>query len=114
MQVKITVTARGNVQGKLSAFAAKVGNAVQNAGLVTEGSAKQRCLVDTGRLRSSIKYTKKTALSCSIGTNVKYGPDIEFGHVTRNPSIHVAAHPFMFPGYLDGKAALLDELKSLS
>lgn len=117
MYVKISLNGREVVQGqitaRLAAFAAKVGNAVQGAGIDCQAGAKQACPVDTGRLRASIQYTKLTELSCKVGTNVKYGPDVEFGHVTRNPSVHVAPRPFLFPAYLAAKKALLIELKAL-
>jgi phage gpG-like protein len=114
VQFKITMQSpSGALRAKLDKMAANAGQAVQNAGLVTEGSAKQRCLVDTGRLRSSIKYTKTGPYSCKIGTSVNYALPVEKGHVTRSGSF-VPAHPFMFPGYLDGKAALQDDLKNIS
>lgn len=116
MQVSIRVgnytTITGQIKGKLSTFKAKVGDAVQGAGINCEAEAKQRCPVDTGRLRSSIKYTKTSALSCTVGTNVTYAKPIEFGHVTRSGS-HVPAQPFLFPAYLRARKDLLIELKSL-
>lgn len=114
--VQCTITMKnpgGLIKAKLDRMAQRAGAAVQNAGLVTEGSAKQRCAVDTGRLRSSIKYTKIDQYSCKVGTNVKYSAAVEKGHVTRSGSF-VAARPFMFPGYLDGKAALKSDLKNIS
>lgn len=118
MHVRVTLNGREVVQAQINQrikdFRAKVGNAVQGAGIDTEAGAKQRCPVDTGRLRSSTKYTKTSDLSCSAGTNVSYGPDVEFGHVTRNPDKYVAARPFLFPAYLDARKNLFIELKALT
>lgn len=114
MQCIITMKNPGGLlKAKLDRMAQKAGQAVQNAGLVTEGSAKQHCPVDTGRLRSSIKYTKTGPYSCKAGTNVKYAIPVEKGHVTRSGSF-VAAQPFMFPGFLDGKSALKSDLKAIN
>ena len=90
----------------------KVDQAVQGAGIETEGLAKQAAPVDTGQLRSSIKYTKTADLECTVGTNVSYGPDIEYGHATRSGS-HVAARPFLFPAFVTAGQHLIDELKEL-
>jgi HK97 gp10 family phage protein len=92
--------------------------AVQNAGLVCEGSTKRRCPVGTpestgikgykgGRLRSSYKYKRTGWMECKVGTNTEYGPYVELG--TR----YMKARPHLFPGYLDGKKALEEELKSI-
>ena len=116
MQVTISVgnyaTVSGQLKSKLANFSAKVGNSVQGAGIDCEAGAKQRCPVDTGRLRSSIKYTKVNQLTCRVGTNVKYALPVETGHITRSGS-HVAPQPFMFPAYIDTRKALLAELKAM-
>lgn len=106
-------TISGQIKGKLNTFALKVGNAVQGAGIDCQALAKQNCPVDTGRLRSSIQYKKTSALSCTVGTNVKYARPVEFGHVTRNHKSHVPARPFLFPSYIDTKKGLMTELKAL-
>lgn len=47
-------------------------------GSTAEKYAKEKCPVDTGRLRNSIAY--KSDDSCAIvGTNVEYAPDVELG-----------------------------------
>ena len=110
MQVAIRVgnykTIVGQIQGKLAALAAKAGDAVQGAGIDCEAGAKQACPVDTGRLRSSITYTKTSQLSCTVGTNVFYGPYIEFG------THKMAPRPFLFPAYLAARKSLIAELKA--
>ena len=52
----------------------------QATALEIETDAKQRCPVDTGRLRSSIKaiYDRKT-FTAGVFTDVEYAPDVEFG-----------------------------------
>lgn len=116
MQVKITIngadTIRGAINTRLARFAAKVDQAVQGAGIDCQALAKQDCPVDTGRLRASIQYTPGK-LKCSVGTNVNYAPDVELGHVTRNPDIHVAARPFLFPAYATVSKQLVGELKAM-
>lgn len=97
--------------------------AVQNAGIVCHASTVRKCPVGTpestgikgykgGRLRSSYKYKRTGWMECKVGTNTKYAPPVEFGHETRSGG-HVAAKPHLFPGYLDGKRALEDDLKSI-
>lgn len=85
---------------------------IQNGGIVCEGSTKQKCPVDSGRLRSSYQYIKTGKMSCKVGTNVNYGPPVELGHVTRSGS-HVAAQPHLFPGFQDGVKAIEEDLKNL-
>src|SRR5688500_1994946 len=72
----------------------KVSDAIQGAGIDCEADAKQLAPVDTGRLRSSIKYTPQGKYACTVWTNVQYAKYIEMGH--RTPSgTHVAAQPFL-------------------
>lgn len=59
--------------------------ALEKIGLVAEGYAKKLCPVDTGRLRNSITHAIDTGTdSVAIGTNVEYGPVIEFGTSKRD------------------------------
>ena len=54
----------------------------QKAGAFLEGEAKKLCVVDTGRLRSSITHSvdaNENGISIVIGTNVEYAPYVEFG-----------------------------------
>jgi HK97 gp10 family phage protein len=85
----------------------KIDQAVQGAGIVCEGSTKRRCPVDTGRLRSSYKYTNQGKMECTVGTNTFYAPFVEFG------TSRARAQPHLFPGFQDGVKALEDDLKSL-
>jgi HK97 gp10 family phage protein len=53
---------------------------VKRAALNVEGGAKQRCPVDTGRLRSSITHqVDADGLGAVVGTNVEYAAKVEFG-----------------------------------
>jgi HK97 gp10 family phage protein len=85
----------------------KVDQAIQNAGIVCEGSTKQRCPVQTGRLRSSYKYTNQGKMECTVDTNVFYAQFVELG------TSRARAQPHLFPGFQDGVKALEDDLKSL-
>lgn len=116
MYIKITLSGRDTflsaVSQRINAYAAKVGNAVQGAGIDMEAGAKQRAPVDTGRLRSSIAYTKITPFSCRIGTIVFYAIFVEWGHIARNGR-HVPAQPFFFVSYLEVKQSFMKELTSI-
>jgi len=46
-------------------------------------------------------------MKCSVGTNVFYGPDQEFG------TYKMAAHPFLFPAASTAGQHLIEELKNL-
>jgi len=56
-----------------------VGDAVLETGLQVEDTAKTRAPVDTGTLRASIGTSRLGQLTVSVGTTVKYAPDVEFG-----------------------------------
>lgn len=51
---------------------------LEAVGAVAEGHAKAITPVDTGRLRSSISHAVADD-AAYIGTNVEYGPYVEFG-----------------------------------
>lgn len=63
----------------------KVGTALNTIGAVAETHAKELTPVKTGRLRNSISHTADDK-SAYIGTNVEYGPAVEFG--TRRQKAH--------------------------
>lgn len=52
--------------------------ALERACLVIENAAKQKCPVDTGTLRRSITHEVE-GNKARVGTNLEYGPYIEFG-----------------------------------
>lgn len=111
-------TITGQIQGRLQTFAAKVGDAVQGAGIDCQAEAKRNCPVGTpesthkkgyigGRLRASIQYAKLTPYSCKVGTNVYYSRYVEFG------THKMAARPYLFPAYIMARKNLINELKAL-
>lgn len=61
------------------------------AAVVVENSAKRRCPVDSGRLRSSITHDSDGD-GFIVGTNVEYASFVELG--TRN----MAPEPYLVPG----------------
>lgn len=129
MRVTITITgaaaATAAIQAKVASIKDQANNAVQGAGINTQAYAKQACPVDTGRLRSSIQYTKTSESACAVGTAVSYALPVEMGFHTRlehgagGISKHtkgiafVAPRPFLFPSYVRAKRELLAELKAI-
>lgn len=65
-------------------------NLLDDSAMRVEAAAKQRCPVDTGRLRSSIQVASGQGWR-TVSTNVEYGPHVEFGTRRRG------ARPFLFP-----------------
>lgn len=57
-----------------------------------ERDAKQKCPVDTGRLRGSITTNIKNK-EAEVGTNVEYAKFVELG------TSYQAAQPFLIPAY---------------
>lgn len=106
-QIKITGNPGAAIQAKIDSIKTQANQAVQWAGLNTEGLAKQACPVDTGRLRSSIKYTKQSDSSCTCDTNVNYAWYVELG------THRMAARPFLVPAFKRAQKELLQELKAI-
>lgn len=53
---------------------------LETVGAFVTSAAQENCPVDTGNLKGSINYkVDKENLSVRIGTNVEYGPYVEFG-----------------------------------
>jgi HK97 gp10 family phage protein len=105
--------------------------ALMKTGFKVEGYAKQMCAVDTGRLRGSIstnwagsgqpegKTDKKAqpgdgmpqppgeaGMVVAVGTNVFYGPYVEFG------TSKMEARPYLFPAYFAYETELIPEIIS--
>ena len=83
---------------------------LQVAGLIIGGMAetyaKERCPVDTGRLRNSITHTyDEDSKTVIIGSNVEYAPYVELGtyHPKRDP------RPYLKPAIEEHK----DEYKEV-
>ena len=71
----------------LSALDHGVHNALEAIGMTAERYTKEKTPVDTGRLRNSMAHAVKDD-SVYIGTNVEYGPYVEFG-TRRNKAHHM-------------------------
>lgn len=70
----------GKIQAYELAKTEQVKKQVNTSALKVQRGAKQRCAVDTGRLRSSIAMEPYNGgLTIEVGTDVKYAPYIEFG-----------------------------------
>lgn len=78
-QLKISIM-QDNSEAIARALNKSIIAGLESVGLRAERYAKLLCPVDTGRLRNSITHAldDKTN-SVLIGTNVEYGPKIEFG-----------------------------------
>lgn len=67
-------------------------------GILVQNGARQRCPVDTGRLRASIMSTPgrdSRGPYVDIGTNVEYAPFVEYG------TMRTRAQPFLRPALMD-------------
>lgn len=94
----ISIKCENNAKMALSEFERRASVALEECGMLCEKYAKKLCPVDTGRLRNSIAHTVKIERRESaayIGTNVEYGPFVEFG--TRRSR----AQPFLRPAVRD-------------
>lgn len=111
-RIEVQITGVGSLKNKLRALFPKaqseIRKRVAEALLLIETDAKLFAPVDTGRLRSSIHAEfAPNGLSGSVGTNVSYGPAIEFG------TGRARAQPFLFPAYEKNRAAFLANLKNI-
>lgn len=106
-------TVLANLDAAKANIEQQAGDAVQNAGLVTEGVAKQHTKVRTGRLRAGNRYVMTGPMSCRVRNTVRYAIPVELGHRTRSGKT-VAPSPFLFPGYLAGKKALQADLAKIA
>lgn len=111
MQVSITMNTgsiKAMIDTKIQGIQAQANAACQGAGIDCLASAKQACPVDTGRLRASIQYTKKSESSCTVGTNTSYAPFVEFG------TYRMAPRAFLFPSFATTSKAFVEELKAIT
>jgi HK97 gp10 family phage protein len=127
-----------NILGKLNTLSKKMRKdlefTINKHALRIESDAKSRVVVDTGRLRSSIKTEKLGKLGRTVYTNVKYAPYVEFGtkgnveteimgqdyskvaiqFKTSTDSIGgVRARPFLFPAFETERPRIIKALKDL-
>lgn len=113
---RFTITITGNpgaaIQAKIDSIKQQASDIVQFAGLNCEGLAKQLARVDTGRFRAGYKYTKTGESSCTVANPVSYGPDLEFGHHTKNGGF-VGPFPSLRPAFAQAQKQCLQELKAI-
>lgn len=96
-----------NTQRIADAIDQALADALEEVGLVAEGYAKRLCPVDTGRLSNSITHvTRPDDNAVYIGTNVEYGPYVEYG------TLRQKAQPFLRPaatGHGDTYRAIVED-----
>ena len=79
---------------------------INKSALRIQRRAKERCPVDTGRLRASIQLKSyNNGLTMTVGTIVKYAPYVEFG------TYRAHAQPFLFPAAEEERPVLEREIK---
>ncbi len=86
----------------------KLDRNMEKACLLVERDAKINAPVDTGRLRASITHRIEKDdedIVGIVGTNVVYASYQEFG------TIHMPAHPFLFPALESNKGKIKELLK---
>ena len=96
--VELRLKAKAEIDRLLNAPDGAVAAELLRIGMRVERGAKQRCPVDTGRLRSSLTHKvdrDDQGLSVRIGTGVTYAPWVELG-TSRTP-----AQPFLRPALAD-------------
>lgn len=89
------------------ASGAQLATALRAGGLVIEVPAKAKAPVLTSNLRRSIHTEVSSSgerAEARIGTNVEYGPHVEFG-TSRQP-----AQPYLRPAYDENKGKAIDEV----
>ena len=99
---------RQRIERMLPQVKDEVEQALVTGALMVERDAKINAPVDTGRLRTSISHETENFggnnPSVKVGTNVEYGPHVEFGTSKQS------AKPFLFPAYNSNKSKILKEL----
>jgi HK97 gp10 family phage protein len=72
-----------------------------------ERGAKQKCPVDTGRLRASITtQLSSDGFGAEIGTNVDYAEYVEFG------TVKMEAQPYLFPSLEEQRTHYENQMKA--
>ncbi len=94
----LPVELRGKMQGE-----------IKKSTLAVHRLAVRGAPVDTGRLRSSLRFeVSDEGLTGEIFTDVEYGPHVEFG------TQKTRANPFMFNAWNEERGKLLTRLRKLS
>lgn len=87
----------------------EVAQAILWSALKVEGDAKREITdlgaVDTGRLRGSITHRMVDKTSAEVGTNVEYGPMVEWG------TSKMAPRPFLTGAFEKNKKIIQDKIK---
>lgn len=85
----------------------KTGRVYQRGGVTHQASAPgQYPATDTGRLVSSVRMLPDGDLAYVVGTNVQYGPMLEFG------TSRMAARPWLLPSFERAKIGVERELRA--
>ena len=71
----------------------------------TASAPGQYPATDTGRLASSVKMVMQGPMAYVVGTNVAYGPMLEFG------TAKMAARPWLLPSFERAKVGIEQELR---
>ena len=83
---------------------------------IIAADARQRCPVDTGALRDSIKVTtSRSGLVCRISANARHSkgkawPDFAYGQVVEFAPPDKGGRPFLYPAYDARKDAAQDAI----
>ena len=85
---------------------ADIQKALKAVAVTAEKHAKQKCPVDTGRLRSSI--TNETDVNTAyIGTNVEYAPYVEMG------TSRMKAQPYLEPAFAEHLSEYREQIETI-
>jgi len=85
-------------------------DAVKETAYKIESGAKQRCPVDTGRLRASISTNideSASSIKAIVETVVEYARFVEFGTYKQT------AQPFLIPSFNQCKSKLIKDIKKI-
>ena len=75
----MAVEFHSNLQAIQGMSQTAIDKALEIIGGMAESYAKQKCPVDTGRLRNSITHQQEGKRTVAIGSNVVYAPFVELG-----------------------------------
>jgi len=138
LRTEISKSDLDNVLGKIQLLSKQMRKDVEftinKHALRIESDAKSRCVVDSNRLRSSIKTEKFGELGRQVYTNVEYAPYVEFGtkgkvetnilgvdysdvaiQFKKSDSTvgGVRPRPFLFPAFETERPRIIQALKNL-
>lgn len=111
MNITVRVTGQSALLKAIKAVNAKVEanteQAFDQASASTVVDMQARVPVRTRRLQKSIRQLLKERLKRVVGTDVSYGPHVEFG------TYKMKAQSFAFPAFERNRVILLKALKSM-